>query len=273
MAKASGGVRLAASHTRAGAIHSSRFTIYFWSGGNDMAKRKITIEDLLSLKWVSDPQLSPDGSRIAFVQTVAAGEADTYRSHLWVAPVDGGASTALGAGDPRQFTAGEHRDSMPRWSPDGRWIAFLSDRGTGKPDPGVKRPKQLFVIPADGGEARLLVPAAYHPSDLSWAPDGRSLAFVGKPARDEPHSDVKVITRVRYKHDGEGFWDGRYKHLFRVSIDGDGSPQQLTSGDFDHSDPAWSPDGRHLACVTNRTEQADFTNVTDVWIIPVDSGE
>jgi len=116
-----------------------------------MAKRKITIEDLLSLKWVSDPQLSPDGSRIAFVQTVVDGEADTYRSHLWVAPVDGGASTELGAGDPRQFTAGEHRDSMPRWSPDGRWIAFLSDRGTGKPEPGARRPKQLFVIPADGG--------------------------------------------------------------------------------------------------------------------------
>src|SRR5439155_1316094 len=150
---------------------------------------------------------------------------------------------------------------------------WLSDRGTAKPDPGVKRPKQIFVIPADGGEARLLVPAAYHPSDLLWAPDGRSLAFVGKPAREEPHSDVKVITRVRYKHDGEGFWDGRYKHLFRVSIDGDGSPQQLTSGDFDHADPAWSPDGRHLACVTNRTEEADFTNVTDVWIIPVDGGE
>ena len=230
-----------------------------------MSKRKITIDDLLALKWVSDPQLSPDGSRLVFVQTVVDRDADTYRSHLWVAPVDGGAL--------RQFTAGEHRDSLPRWSPDGRWIAFLSDRGTAKPDPGVKRPKQLFVIPADGGEARLLVPAAYHPSDLSWAPDGRSLAFVGKPARDEPHSDVKVITRVRYKHDGEGFWDGRYKHLFRVSIDGDGSPQQLTSGDFDHADPAWSPDGRHLACVTNRTEEADFTNVTDVWIIPVDGGE
>ena len=245
-----------------------------------MAKRKITIEDLLSLKWVSDPQLSPDGSRIAFVQTVAAGEADTYRSHLWVAPVDGGASTALGAGDPRQFTAGEHRDSMPRWSPDGRWIAFLSDRGTGKPEPGAKRPKQLFVIPADGGEARLLVPAAHHPSDLVWAPDGRSLAFVGKPVRDDPKSDVKVITRVRYKHDGEGFWDGRYKHLFRVPVEGDsapdlgaGTPLQISSGDFDHADPAWSPDGRYLSCAANRTEEADYANVTDVWIFPVEGGE
>ena len=245
-----------------------------------MAKRKITIEDLLSLKWVSDPQLSPDGSRIAFVQTVVDGEADTYRSHLWVAPVDGGASTELGAGDPRQFTAGEHRDSMPRWSPDGRWIAFLSDRGTGKPEPGARRPKQLFVIPADGGEARLLVRAAYHPSDLVWAPDARSLAFVGKPVRDDSKSDVKVITRVRYKYDGEGFWDGRYKHLFSVPVEGDytpdlgaGTPRQISSGDFDHADPAWSPDGRYLSCVANRTEEADYTNVTDIWIIPVEGGE
>ena len=245
-----------------------------------MSRRKITIDDLLALKWVSDPQLSPDGSRIAFVQTVVDGEADTYRSHLWVAPVDGGASTELGAGDPRQFTAGEHRDSMPRWSPDGRWIAFLSDRGTGKPEPGARRPKQLFVIPADGGEARLLVRAAYHPSDLVWAPDARSLAFVGKPVRDDSKSDVKVITRVRYKYDGEGFWDGRYKHLFRVPVEGDsapdlgpGTPHQISSGDFDHADPAWSPDGRYLACVANRTEEADYTNVTDVWIIPVEGGE
>src|SRR3989454_340708 len=237
-----------------------------------VSKRKITIDDLLALKWVSDPQLSHDGSRLVFVQTVVDRDADTYRSHLWVAPVDGGAL--------RQFTAGEHRDSLPRWSPDGRRIAFLSDRGTAKPDPGVKRPKQIFVIPADGGEARLLVPAAYHPSDLSWAPDGRSLAFVGKPARDEPHSDVKVITRVRYKHDGEGFWDGRYKHLFPVSVDnacmnatntdvwiasaGGGDPVNLTAAadrSFEHhiitdmrahpeiGGPVWSADGQRIFAI------------------------
>lgn len=244
-----------------------------------MSKRKISIEDLLALKWVSDPQVSPDGTRVVFVQTVIDREADAYRSHLWLAALDG-PSTSLGAGEPHQFTTGGQRDSLPRWSPDGRWIAFLSDRGAGpstplgagKPEPGVKRPKQLYVIPVGGGEARLLVPGSYSPSDLIWSPDGRSIAFVGKAPKDEPKSDVKVIMRVRYKNDGEGLWDGRYKHIFTVHASG-GPPQQLTTGDFDHLDPAWSPDGRWLAVVANRTADADFTHVADVWVVPADGGE
>ncbi len=224
-----------------------------------MSKRKISIEDLLALKWVSDPQLSPDGTRVVFVQTVIDREADVYRSHLWLVALDG---------EPHQFTTGEQRDSLPRWSPDGRWIAFLTDRGAGKSEPGGKRPKQLYVIPVGGGEARMLAPGSYSPSDLTWSPDGQSIAFVGKPAKDEPKSDVRIITRVRYKNDGEGFWDGRYKHIFTVPASG-GPPRQLTTGDFDHVDPAWSPDGRDLAVVANRTEEADFTNVTDVWVVPV----
>lgn len=231
-----------------------------------MEKRKITIDDLLSLKWITDPQVSPDGTRVLFVQKIADREGDTYRSHLWVASLDGGGA--------RQFTAGSHQDSVPRWSPDGAWIAFLSDRGaaTGG-EPGAKKPKQIYVIPPDGGEAHQVTAGSNNPSDLAWSPDGRTIAFVGKP--DQPKvdkTDVKVITRVRYKFDGEGYWDGRYKHVFTVPAAG-GEIRQVTSGDFDHIDPAWSPDGRALACISNRSSEADFTNVTDVWVFPVSGGD
>ncbi len=228
-----------------------------------MSRRKITIDDLLALVWLSDPQLSPERSRVVFVRTVVDRDTDTYRSHLWMVPLDGG--------EPAPFTTGDQRDSLPRWSPDGRWIAFLSDRGAGKPEPGVKRPKQVYVIPVDGGEVRLVVPKGYNPSDVALSPDSRRIAFVGKLPQDDPTSDVKVITRVRYKYDGEGFWDGRYKHVFTVPITG-GPPQQITEGNFDHVEPAWSPDGRSLAVVANRTDQADFSNVTDIWVLPRDGG-
>ncbi len=232
---------------------------------NNARKRKITIDDLLSLRWVSDPQLSPDGSRLAFVQTEIARDADVYRSHLWMLPLAGGPA--------RQFTSGDHRDSHPRWSPDGRWIAFLSDRGAAKSDQEAKKAKQIYLIPADGGEARPLTSGARHPNDLAWSSDGQMLAFVGRPEmpKETGKSDVKVITRVRYKFDGEGFWDGRYKHIFTVPVSG-GEVRQITDGEFDHLDPAWSPDARWIACTANRAPDGDFTNVSDIWIFPLAGG-
>jgi len=221
-------------------------------------KRPMTIDDLLALAWVSDPQISPDGTRVVYAHKVVDRDADTYRSHLWIAPLDGGPA--------KQFTTGSQQDSLPRWSPDGRWIAFLSDRGA--PHGERKRPKQIYVIPADGGEARAVTSGTLHPADLTWSPDGAMLAFVGKPEAPVPESDVRVITRVRYKFDGDGFWDGRYKHIFTVPAAG-GPARQLTAGDFDHADPAWSPDGRAVAFVSNRSPEADFTNVTDVWVQPL----
>ncbi len=223
---------------------------------DDGARRPITIEDLLALKIADDPQLSPDGSRVACTVTVADAAANAYQTHLWIAPVDHGA--------PWQLTTARSKDTTPRWAPDGTRIAFISDR-TGE--------KQVWAIGPDGGEARQLTSGTLSPSEVSWSPDGRWLAVVGKPQPPSgpADSDVRVFSRLRYKFDGEGFWDGRWKQVLVLPADG-GEARQVTHEECDHTNPAWSPDGRWLAYAANPRSDADLTNVTDIWIVPADGG-
>ena len=188
--------------------------------------------------------------------TAVDAASNGYRTHLWIVPVDGA---------PWQLTAAAARDVNPRWSPDGTRLVFVSDRG------GTK---QLWVIAAGGGEARALTSGKLSPGEPVWSPDGRSIAFVGKPEPEagQDESDVRVITRLRYKQDGEGFWDGRWKQVFVVAADG-GAPRQVTQGEHDHVGPAWSPDGRSLAYTGNPEPDADVTGVSDVWVVPADGGK
>jgi len=217
--------------------------------------RAITIEDLLEFRIANDPQMAPDGSRVACAVTTADAPSNGYRTHLWVVPLDGA---------PWQLTAAAARDTGPRWSPDGTRVAFVSDRG------GTK---QIWVIAAGGGEARAVTSGKLSPAELAWSPDGRWIAFVGKPepGAAEDDSDVRVISRLRYKQDGEGFWDGRWKQLFVVAADG-GAARQVTDGEYDHLGPAWSPDGRSLAYTGSASPDADLTGASDVWVVPVDGG-
>jgi dipeptidyl aminopeptidase/acylaminoacyl peptidase len=216
----------------------------------------ITSEDLLAFKNANDPQVSPDGSQVVCTVTVADGPANRYQTSLWIVPID--------RGDPWPLTAVSGRDSNPRWSPDGTQVAFISDR-SGE--------KQVWVISPNGGEARQLTSGALAPSELAWSPDGRWLAVVGKPQRPPgaDDSDVRVISRLRYKLDGEGFWDGRWKQVLVLPAGG-GEARQLTHEECDHSNPAWAPDGKWLAYAANPDPDADLTNVTDVWVVPA-SGE
>jgi dipeptidyl aminopeptidase/acylaminoacyl peptidase len=220
---------------------------------SDTERRPITVEDLLALPLAGDPQMAPDGSQIAYTLTTVDRDANAYRTHVWLASTSGGG--------PRQLTTARARETGPRWSPDGAHIAFVSDRGG---------EKQVYVIPVAGGEARALTTGKLAPSDLAWAPDGRTLAFVGKapiPEEAREESDVRVITRLRYKGDGEGFWDGRWKQIYLVPFSG-GEARAVTQGECDHLSPAWSPDGRFLAYTANPEPNADMTNVMDVWVLP-----
>jgi dipeptidyl aminopeptidase/acylaminoacyl peptidase len=219
-----------------------------------MSPRPLRVDDLYALKNLTDVQFHPDGDRLAYVVTETDPEANEYRSAVWV--------MSLRTGEARRFTQGTKRDTFPRWSPDGRWLAFLSDRGGERP--------QVWVMPADGGEARQLTRLRRGVLEFAWAPDSRRLALVSRGDDPDPESDVRVITTVKYKFDGVGFLEGN-THIWTVDLDGKAA--RITDGDWDDSRPAWSPDGRYIAFASNRSEERHFTLRTDIFVVPAEGGE
>ncbi len=229
-------------------------------------RRAMTPQDITRIRFVSDPQISPDGRRVAFVVTTLSEGKDQYLSNIWVVETAGG--------EPRRFTTGPKRDTAPRWSPDGSRLAFISERE-------VRSKAQLYVMPADGGEPAKLTDINNGVGHPVWSPDGTRLAFIARvggwqePEREEERQKSKpprIITTLKYKANGEGFVYDRRPHIFVVAAAG-GDPQQLTDGDFADVDPAWSPDGTHLAFISARHEDRDYDNATDIWIIPAAGGE
>jgi dipeptidyl aminopeptidase/acylaminoacyl peptidase len=232
----------------------------------EIARRPMVPQDLTRIRFVSDPQISPDGRCVAFVVTTLSEERDEYLANIWIVDTAGG--------EPRRFTTGAKRDTAPRWSPDGTRLAFLSDRPP-------NRKAQLYVMPAAGGEAVRLTDLPHGVSDPVWSPDGAQLACIARVGGgQEPESEeergkskpARVITTLKYKANGEGFIYDRRPHLFLVPADG-GEPRQLTDGDFVDADPAWSPDGTQLAFISARHPDRDYDNATDLWLVPAAGGE
>jgi dipeptidyl aminopeptidase/acylaminoacyl peptidase len=225
-----------------------------------MPQRKVKIEDLRRFVFVSDPQISPDGSRVAFVHTKIDHQNDCYLKHIWVWDGESGRAS--------QFTHGQGNDSYPRWSPDGRQLLFLSSKRQPK-----KTKPQLWVIPSDGGEAHLVAELEdTGVSNPSWATDSRRILFTARVWEGgKPKTDVRVVTRIRFKLNGVGLFPEKRVHLFTVRVGG--KPKQLTKGEFDVDAAAWSPDGRRVALVTNTKEDADLSFIRDIYTIPAKGGE
>ena len=222
-------------------------------------------EDVYALTGVADPRLHPDGKTVAYVLWHIDAEEREYRSAIWVAAVDG-------SSPPRRFTSGEKRDSSPRWSPDGSQLAFTSSRGE-------EKTSQLYVISTEGGEARKLTDLKEDPSDLAWSPDGSQIAFSSR-VRDEAYEEEddrkrrpRRFTRLNYKLDNVGWTGDRRQQLFVVPADGSAEPTQLTDGDFEHSSPAWSPDGEKLAFVSALSDFWDIELASHVYVIDASGGE
>jgi dipeptidyl aminopeptidase/acylaminoacyl peptidase len=236
-------------------------------------RRPLTIDDLLKVRRVGDPQLSPDGRLVAYQISDPDKSANRSRTQIYLIPVAGG--------EPVQLTSGDASASSPRWSPDGKRVAFV-------------RGGQIHTMDATGGDVKKITSISTGAGDPVWSPDGRWLAFVSdiypdcaddacnqKRDAEMEASKVKakVIDRLLYRH-WAAWKDGKRTHVFVVSADG-GAARDLTPGDFDAppfslggpTDYAFSPDSRELAFARN-TEKVEATSTNnDIFIVPVAGGE
>ncbi len=241
------------------------------------AGRPMTIDDLLEIKSVSDPQISPDGKSVVYVVSELDRATDKTNSDLWLVPAAGG--------EPKRLTTSEGTDNHPRWRPDGKAIAFVSGRGGSS---------QVWLLPIDGGEARPLTKLPIDVSGPIWSPQGDHVAFVAEvypgkspeetAARDKEKEDakskVRIFDRLMIRH--WSTWDeGKRSHLF-IADAKTGDAKDLTPrlevntppAPFGGStDYAFAPDGKELTFTAEPSRDMAWSTNTDIWTVPTTGGE
>jgi dipeptidyl aminopeptidase/acylaminoacyl peptidase len=243
--------------------------------------RAITVDDYFQIREVDDPQISADGQMVAYTVTTVSLATDKSKTRIWMVPAAGGEAIAL--------TLENVSSSHPRWSPDGKYLGFLSARNDGK--------TQVWLLNRSGGEGQRLTNTAQDVEDFEWSPDSRQLVLVLRDASpeeleeaetraqcaDPEDADCKakkekaepphVIDRYYFKEDEIGYLDRRRKHLYLLDI-ASKHLRQVTSGDFDDEEPAWSPDGKLLAFASKRSlPDPDRNDDANIWVVAADNAD
>lgn len=256
--------------------------------------RKLTYDDLWNFKDMGNIAVSSDGRHVAFVLHSTDKAKDERHSAIWLLHLD---EQGHALGEPRQLTSGVKNDTNPVWAPDGKRLLFLSDREEEK--------NQLWLIDTDGGEAHKLTNMLNGVSEAAWSPDGQWIAFTAmvaptdddevlmgrksltpdekKKREEEERIRLRTITTIWYRLDGRGLLD-KFNQLFvmpapptdaktRFTTPDPATTRRLTSGNFDHNQPVWTPDGSEIGVLCNRAEDRDRSFVTDLWAIRLETGE
>jgi dipeptidyl aminopeptidase/acylaminoacyl peptidase len=235
--------------------------------------RNITIDDYFQIRDVGQPELSPDGQWVAYTVRTKMLKEDKNETRIWMVSAHGG--------DPLPMTAEGISSGHPRWSPDGKFLAFTSSRNGGK--------SQVWLLNRVGGEAVKLTDISQGVGDFEWSPDSTRLVLVlqdpkpedaeaekdkDKPAPAKPKTQPPyVIDRLQFKEDTVGYLDNRRTHLYVFNVEKK-SVTQITSGSFDDEQPAWSPDGKQLAFTSNRSmPDPDASRDTNIWVVAADNAD
>jgi len=265
-------------------------------------KRSITEKDIFDFVWVANPQVSPDGSRVAFTRVTVDEKRTGYETSIWTVATSGGAV-------PVRMTNGK-RDGQPRWSPDGKRIALV--RGGEKDESGKPKPPQIAILSLAGGEAWIITDLPKGAAGPVWSPDGKRIAFLSTTTQEdiekaqhkkgetkpegksdaikntavakqaepesEHESDVHIISRAIYRSNEEGYLDPkRHEHLWVLDVpttsDEFTKPVQLTRGNFDEGEIQWTQDGSRIYFLTTRIDEPYYERpTTDIFSIASSGG-